>query len=317
MPTVADAERLSDLAAFMPADGLELFPAWETLPFERVSPSIETMGRRLRTLWRLRTGDPTLQVVVTARALVQRLGPHVEDAEPILLGAGDQVDASALIESLVTAGYRREYQVEHRGEIVVRGSIIDVFRPPPTCPSASICGATRSSACASSPSPTSVRRSTSTRCRSSVRVSCCPFRRSAQACRAPGSHPAVGSRAVAAPGRRRDSQRARRRGSAWLREHVLFDLVPTTHRCCWSTPAVCVTVPVTSRPRRPIWSVTRTDLGSGGGRRGDSAPVELPRARGLRAPAGPHRSAGVVDRQCGGLTRDADGRRARLASTGG
>ena len=41
MPTAADAERLwSDLAAFMPADGLELFPAWETLPFERVSPSI-------------------------------------------------------------------------------------------------------------------------------------------------------------------------------------------------------------------------------------------------------------------------------------
>ncbi len=129
MPTAADAERLwSDLAAFLPDEGLELFPAWETLPFERVSPSIETMGRRLRTLWRLRTGDPTLQVVVaTARALVQRLGPHVEDAEPTILSAGDQIDASALIESLVTAGYRREYQVEHRGEIAVRGSIIDVF----------------------------------------------------------------------------------------------------------------------------------------------------------------------------------------------
>ena len=36
---------------------VELFPAWETLPFERVSPSVETMGRRLRTMWRLRTGD--------------------------------------------------------------------------------------------------------------------------------------------------------------------------------------------------------------------------------------------------------------------
>ena len=33
---------------------VELFPAWETLPFERVSPSLETMGRRLRVLWRLR-----------------------------------------------------------------------------------------------------------------------------------------------------------------------------------------------------------------------------------------------------------------------
>src|SRR4051794_17714011 len=63
VPTVADAERLSgDLAEFLPADSVEMFPAWETLPFERVSPSIETMGRRLRTLWRLRTGDETLSV---------------------------------------------------------------------------------------------------------------------------------------------------------------------------------------------------------------------------------------------------------------
>ena len=129
MPTAADAERLAaDLAAFLPTEGIELFPAWETLPFERVSPSIETMGRRLRTLWRLRTGDPTLSVVVaTARALVQRLGPHVEDIEPIELHLGDRVDSTELIERLVLGGYRREYQVEHRGELAVRGSIIDVF----------------------------------------------------------------------------------------------------------------------------------------------------------------------------------------------
>ncbi len=38
-------------------DAVELFPAWETLPFERVSPSVETMGRRLRVLWRLREPD--------------------------------------------------------------------------------------------------------------------------------------------------------------------------------------------------------------------------------------------------------------------
>ncbi|MSX01409.1 MAG: transcription-repair coupling factor, partial [Actinobacteria bacterium] len=105
-----------------------LFPAWETLPFERVSPSIETMGLRLRTLWRLRTADPSLSVIVApARALVQRLGPQVEDVEPVRVALGDQVDSLALIEQFVLSGYRREYQVEHRGEIAVRGSIIDVF----------------------------------------------------------------------------------------------------------------------------------------------------------------------------------------------
>ncbi|MEX0767826.1 MAG: transcription-repair coupling factor, partial [Microthrixaceae bacterium] len=129
VPTAADAERLSaDLRHFLPPDAVELFPAWETLPFERVSPSIETMGLRLRTLWRLRTADPSLSVIVApARALVQRLGPHVEDVEPVRVALGDKVDSLELIEQLVLGGYRREYQVEHRGEIAVRGSIIDIF----------------------------------------------------------------------------------------------------------------------------------------------------------------------------------------------
>ena len=129
LATAADAERVAaDLVAFLPEGSIELFPAWETLPFERVSPSVETMGRRLRTLWRLRTGDESLSVVVaTARALVQRLGPHVEDLEPVELAPGDRVDTTELVERLVSTGYRREYQVEHRGEIAVRGSIIDVF----------------------------------------------------------------------------------------------------------------------------------------------------------------------------------------------
>jgi len=129
VPQASDAERLAgDLTSFLPADAVELFPAWETLPFERVSPSIETMGRRLRTLWRLRTADPTLAVIVApARALVQRLGPQVEDVEPITVRPGDQIDSFELVERLVLSGYRREYQVEHRGELAVRGSIIDVF----------------------------------------------------------------------------------------------------------------------------------------------------------------------------------------------
>ena len=43
------AERLAaDLAVFLGDDDVELFPAWETLPFERMSPSVETMGRRLQ-----------------------------------------------------------------------------------------------------------------------------------------------------------------------------------------------------------------------------------------------------------------------------
>jgi transcription-repair coupling factor (superfamily II helicase) len=128
-PTGADADRLAgDLASFLGPDEVDTFPAWETLPFERVSPSVETMGRRLRTMWHLSDPDKAPRFVVAPiRAIVQRLGPHVTEVDPIIIGPGDRVDPTELVERLVLLGYRREYQVENRGEVAVRGSIVDVF----------------------------------------------------------------------------------------------------------------------------------------------------------------------------------------------
>ncbi len=133
-PTATEAEHLAhDLAAFVGPGGVELLPAWETLPFERVSPAVETMGRRLRALWRLgaraaSTGAPdTTVVVASVKALLQRLGAASEDVAPVVLSPGDRVDVEELVGRLVHAGYRREYQVEHRGEVAVRGGIVDVF----------------------------------------------------------------------------------------------------------------------------------------------------------------------------------------------
>lgn len=129
VPTSSEAERLrSDLAMFLGDDAVALFPAWETLPFERISPNVETMGRRLEVLWRLQDPARSPKIVVSsARALVQRLGPGVDDLEPIIVGVGDQVDIADLARDLVDAGYRREPQVESRGHFAIRGSIVDVF----------------------------------------------------------------------------------------------------------------------------------------------------------------------------------------------
>jgi transcription-repair coupling factor (superfamily II helicase) len=78
-------------------------------------------------MWHLRQDAPAKVVVAPVRALVQRLGPHVEDVEPIVVRPAQQLDAEALVADLVAAGYRREYQVEARGEVAVRGSIVDVY----------------------------------------------------------------------------------------------------------------------------------------------------------------------------------------------
>ena len=129
LPTTGEMERLaSDLSAYLGPEEVLTFPAWETLPFERISPSVETMGQRLQVIWHLQDPERCPAIILApVRALIQRLSPQVDLLEPITVGAGDLVDLDQLVQGLVDFGYRRESQVEHRGEIAVRGSIVDVF----------------------------------------------------------------------------------------------------------------------------------------------------------------------------------------------
>ena len=85
-PTGTMAGQLvDDLAQFVPAGDVVMFPGWETLPFERVSPSVETMGQRLEVLWRLHRGDRAPKIIVAGvRSLLQKLGPGALDVEPIV-----------------------------------------------------------------------------------------------------------------------------------------------------------------------------------------------------------------------------------------
>ena len=128
-PTGTMAGQLADdLAQFLPAGEVVHFPGWETLPFERVSPSVETMGQRLDILWRLRDPERCPAIIVAGvRALMQKLGPGATTTEPIIVRRGNEVDPDALGRRLVEFGYRREELVEHRGEFARRGAIVDVF----------------------------------------------------------------------------------------------------------------------------------------------------------------------------------------------
>jgi transcription-repair coupling factor (superfamily II helicase) len=128
-PTGTMAGQLADdLAQFLAPGDVVHFPGWETLPFERVSPSVETMGQRLDVLWRLRDPERCPRVIVAGvRALLQKLGPGATTTEPIVIRRGNDVDPDALGRRLVEFGYRREELVEHRGEFARRGAIVDVF----------------------------------------------------------------------------------------------------------------------------------------------------------------------------------------------
>ena len=93
-PTGTAAQMIhDDLVQYVGAANALLFPAWETLPFERVSPSVESMGRRLEVLWRLRTSDQPRIVVGSVRALLQKLAPGATTREPIVVRRGTDVNA--------------------------------------------------------------------------------------------------------------------------------------------------------------------------------------------------------------------------------
>ena len=116
-------------------DAVTLFPSWETLPHERLSPGVETVGARMMVLRRLahpddaRLGPPLRVVVTTARSLLQPMAPDLAEVEPVTLVVGAEPGFDDLIERLVTLAYTRVDMVGKRGEFAVRGGILDLFPP--------------------------------------------------------------------------------------------------------------------------------------------------------------------------------------------
>ncbi len=116
-------------------DAVAMFPSWETLPHERLSPGVDTVGTRLMLLRRLAHPDdarlgPPLQLVVTAvRSLLQPMSPQLGLVEPVTLTVGAEVDFEDVIARLVELAYTRVDMVGRRGEFAVRGGILDIFAP--------------------------------------------------------------------------------------------------------------------------------------------------------------------------------------------
>ncbi len=136
--TGREAEDLATaLRCFLPADSVVEFPAWETLPHERLSPRSDTVGRRLAVLRRLAHPDATVEggggrvsvVVAPVRAVLQPIVIGLGDLEPVRLAPGDEAALDDVVERLVGAAYTRSDMVERRGEFAVRGGILDVFPP--------------------------------------------------------------------------------------------------------------------------------------------------------------------------------------------
>ena len=148
-------ETAAALTCYLPSTDVAVFPAWETLPHERLSPRADTVATRLSVLRRLahpedgQAGAPVSSgapdpvssgapdpgrgpirvLVVPVRALLAPVVDGLGELEPVHLAKGLDVGLEATAERLAAAAYTRVDMVENRGEFAVRGGILDIFPP--------------------------------------------------------------------------------------------------------------------------------------------------------------------------------------------
>ncbi|RAZ89915.1 transcription-repair coupling factor [Mesorhizobium hawassense] len=132
-----DGQRLPAIieALAFAAPGLPVLelPAWDCLPYDRVSPGADAAARRLDALSSmiaLAKKPHRAVILTTANALLQRIPPaELIEAQTFHARPGNQIDMNALIARLETSGFERVPTVRGLGEFAVRGGILDLFAP--------------------------------------------------------------------------------------------------------------------------------------------------------------------------------------------
>ncbi|MFN4014431.1 MAG: transcription-repair coupling factor [Reyranella sp.] len=128
-------ERLQDgLRFFSPDREVLVFPAWDCLPYDRMSPHPDIVAERLETLSRLAAakapGAPARIILASVGAALQRVPPKSLYTEAAtILRKGQTVDVDWLTKFLGENGYGRAETVMEPGEFAVRGGLFDLFPP--------------------------------------------------------------------------------------------------------------------------------------------------------------------------------------------
>ena len=131
----AEAMRAA-LAVWSPGVAVLDFPAWDCLPYDRVSPNAEISSRRMATLAALADGLPGAFVVLsTLNAVTQRLpAREVVRASSFRAAVGERVDEARLRGFLTRMGFSPVSTVAEPGDYAIRGGIVDIYPPGPGGP---------------------------------------------------------------------------------------------------------------------------------------------------------------------------------------
>jgi len=131
----SEAEKLCAAVKFFhPEVNLLYFPAWDCLPYDRISPSPEIVSRRLEALANIAVNDDKFLIITTVNAALQRVPPKELIFDSLLqMKIGDEIARGKIISYLETNGYSRASAATQHGEYAIRGSIIDIFPPGLEC----------------------------------------------------------------------------------------------------------------------------------------------------------------------------------------
>jgi transcription-repair coupling factor (superfamily II helicase) len=132
-----DGPRMAALAKaigfFAPDIEVQEFPAWDCLPYDRVSPHAETLAQRMTTLSRLarlKGREHPSVLITTVNAVSQRVPAREVIARQALSAApGNRLDMASVVNWLELIGFGRASTVREPGEYAVRGGILDLVPP--------------------------------------------------------------------------------------------------------------------------------------------------------------------------------------------
>ncbi|WP_390914600.1 transcription-repair coupling factor [Pseudosulfitobacter sp. SM2401] len=125
------AAMVEALRFFAPDLPVIVFPGWDCLPYDRVSPNADICAQRMATLAALVHGMPKRFVLLTTlNAASQRVpARHVLREAAFAARVGERIDEKALRHFLVRMGFVQSPTVMEPGDYAVRGGIIDIYPP--------------------------------------------------------------------------------------------------------------------------------------------------------------------------------------------
>jgi transcription-repair coupling factor (superfamily II helicase) len=108
---------------------LHELPAWDALPYDRVSPSAHVSAARLKTLSQLQNTPHSPCIVFTTMQAVRMryMPPEALSGSAFPIAVNTELNRDALLHFLQRYGYERREKAVEPGEYAVRGSIIDIF----------------------------------------------------------------------------------------------------------------------------------------------------------------------------------------------